>query len=73
MSRAVNAAISFKPLYALMKVGAKQVLKGTAERNGIPWDAAVHQLQNTPEVRLHEVGGPADMRQALETLCRGCS
>ena len=49
LSKAVNAAIGFKPLYALMKVGAKQVYKGTAERNGVPWDATVRQLQATPQ------------------------
>lgn len=50
LSRMVNAAIGFKPLYAVMKVAAKQVLKSTAERNGVPWDRTVQQLQNTPEV-----------------------
>jgi hypothetical protein len=49
LSKAVNAAIGFKPLYALMKVAAKQVYKGTAERNGVPWDATVRQLQSTPQ------------------------
>jgi len=48
----VNAAIGIKPLFAVMKVAAKQVLKSTAERNGIPWDNTVQQLQNTPEVLL---------------------
>lgn len=33
-----------------MKLAAKQVLKSTAEKNGIPWDSTVQQLQNTPEV-----------------------
>lgn len=50
LSKMVNAAIGFKPLYAVMKVAAKQVLKSTAERNGVPWDRTVQQLQNTPEV-----------------------
>ncbi len=43
-------AIGFKPLYTLMKVGAKHVLQSTAERNGVPWRATVRQLENTPEV-----------------------
>ena len=51
LSRLVNAAIGFKPLYALMKVGAKHVLQSTAERNGVPWRATARQLQNTPEAR----------------------
>lgn len=50
LSRVVNAAIGIKPLFAVMKVAAKQVLKSTAERNGVPWDSTVQQLQNTPEV-----------------------
>jgi hypothetical protein len=50
LSKVVNAAIGFKPLYAVMKVAAKQVLKSTAERNGIPWDGTVRQMQSTPEV-----------------------
>ena len=50
LSRAVNVAIGFKPLYTLMKVGAKHVLQSTAERNGVPWRATVRQLENTPEV-----------------------
>lgn len=52
VSRVVNTAISIKPLFAVMKVAAKQVLKRTAERNGIPWDGTVRELQNTPEVLL---------------------
>ena len=50
LSRMVNAAVGIKPLFAVMKVAAKQVLKSTAERNGVPWDSTVQQLQNTPEV-----------------------
>lgn len=49
LSKLVNAAINTKPLYALMKVAAKQVYKSTAERNGVPWDATVRQLQATPQ------------------------
>ena len=52
LSRMVNTAIGIKPLFAVMKVAAKQVLKSTAERNGIPWDGTVRELQNTPEVPL---------------------
>ena len=73
LSRLVNAAIGFKPLYALMKVGAKQVLQSTAERNGVPWRATARQLQNTPEVRpgarprlgvCMQTGPPAQRRRA---------
>ncbi|XP_077245465.1 uncharacterized protein LOC143885271 isoform X1 [Tasmannia lanceolata] len=37
LSRLVAALISFKPLYSLMKLGARQVLISTAERTNIPW------------------------------------
>ena len=37
LSRLVNLLISTKPLYALMKRQARQVLIKTAEKNGIPW------------------------------------
>ena len=62
LSRLVNAAIGFQPLYALMKVGAKHVLQSTAERNGVPWRATVRQLQNTPEARPRHPKHP-------KTLC----
>lgn len=59
LSRLVNAAIGFKPLYALMKVGAKHVLQSTAERNGVPWRATARQLQDTPEARPRTCQAPA--------------
>ncbi|WP_008312293.1 class I SAM-dependent methyltransferase [Leptolyngbya sp. PCC 6406] len=37
LSRLVNVLIGTKPLYALMKRQARQVLIKTAEKNGIPW------------------------------------
>ncbi|XP_021665237.2 uncharacterized protein LOC110653768 isoform X1 [Hevea brasiliensis] len=37
LSRLVGALISFKPLSALLKLGARQVLISTAEKNNIPW------------------------------------
>lgn len=37
LSRWVNLLIRTKPLYALMKRQARQVLIKTAEKNGIPW------------------------------------
>ncbi|TYI06795.1 hypothetical protein ES332_A10G183800v1 [Gossypium tomentosum] len=36
-SRLVEALISFKPFYSLLKLGARQVLISTAEKNNIPW------------------------------------
>ncbi|MGD1940868.1 MAG: class I SAM-dependent methyltransferase [Leptolyngbyaceae cyanobacterium] len=37
LSKVVNRLIQTKPLYALMKQQARQVLIKTAEKNGIPW------------------------------------
>ncbi|XP_028122400.1 uncharacterized protein LOC114319571 isoform X1 [Camellia sinensis] len=37
LSRLVGALISFKPLYSLLKLGARQVLISTAEKTNIPW------------------------------------
>ncbi|XP_058756248.1 uncharacterized protein LOC131629478 isoform X2 [Vicia villosa] len=37
LSRLVRALISFKPLYSILKLGARQVLISTAEKNNIPW------------------------------------
>ncbi|KAK9689899.1 hypothetical protein RND81_09G089400 [Saponaria officinalis] len=37
ISRLVGALISFKPLYSLMKFGARQALISTAEKSNIPW------------------------------------
>ncbi|VFQ88002.1 unnamed protein product [Cuscuta campestris] len=37
LSRIVGALISFKPLYSLLKLGARQVFISTAEKNNIPW------------------------------------
>ena len=37
LSKVVNLLIQTKPLYALMKRQARQVLIKTAEKNGIPW------------------------------------
>ena len=51
LSRLVNAAIGFKPLYSVMKILAKQVMQNTAEKNGIPWRQRVKDLYATPEVR----------------------
>lgn len=37
LSSFVNALISFKPLFSVMKVMARRTLIGTAEKNGITW------------------------------------
>ncbi|EEF26152.1 conserved hypothetical protein, partial [Ricinus communis] len=37
LSRLVGTLLSIKPLSALLKLGARQVLISTAEKNDIPW------------------------------------
>ncbi|XP_011098030.1 uncharacterized protein LOC105176814 [Sesamum indicum] len=37
LSRLVGSLISFKPLYSVLKLGARQVLISTAEKGNIPW------------------------------------
>lgn len=44
LSRCVNLLIQTKPLYALMKQQARQVLIKTAEKNGVPWRQRYQEL-----------------------------
>ncbi|CAI9089257.1 OLC1v1023797C2 [Oldenlandia corymbosa var. corymbosa] len=44
LSRLVGALISFKPLYSVMKLGARQVLISTAEKTNIPWREMTKQI-----------------------------
>ncbi len=44
LSWLVNRLIQTKPIYALMKQQARQVLIKTAEKNGIPWRQTVAEL-----------------------------
>ncbi|KAF5756438.1 putative demethylmenaquinone methyltransferase [Helianthus annuus] len=37
LSRLVGALIAFKPLYSVLKLGARQVLISTAEKTNVPW------------------------------------
>jgi ubiquinone/menaquinone biosynthesis C-methylase UbiE len=47
LSRVVNRLIKTKPIYALMKQQARQVLIKTAEKNGIPWRDNTQALLNS--------------------------
>ncbi|MCU0552760.1 MAG: class I SAM-dependent methyltransferase [Leptolyngbya sp. Prado105] len=47
LSRCVNLLIQTKPIYAVMKQQARQVLIKTAEQNGIPWRKQVEELMNS--------------------------
>lgn len=44
LSRCVNLLIQTKPIYAVMKQQARQVLIKTAEKNGIPWQQQYEEL-----------------------------
>ncbi len=55
LSRFVNSLIRTKPIYAVLKQQARQVLIKTAEKNGIPW------RQHSAE--LAESGVQADLAQ----------
>eukprot|EP01031_Cornospumella_fuschlensis_P037151 gene37151-45093_t len=46
LSQAVNALISCKPLFNLMKQGARNVLISTAEKNNVPWRQRARDLQS---------------------------
>eukprot|EP00897_Mesotaenium_endlicherianum_P002495 jgi/Mesen1/2273/ME000154S01444 len=46
----VNSLISFKPLFGLMKFGARQALISAAEKKGVAWRKLAADLRNSPEV-----------------------
>jgi ubiquinone/menaquinone biosynthesis C-methylase UbiE len=52
LSQVVNRLIQTKPLYALMKRQARQVLIKTAEKNGIPWRQTCAEYE-TSNVAAH--------------------
>ncbi|NER85096.1 MAG: class I SAM-dependent methyltransferase, partial [Leptolyngbya sp. SIO1D8] len=64
LSKCVNLLIHTKPLYALMKRQARQVLIKTAEKNGISWRQTHEQLAASdihtllPTLTNPEIGYP---------------
>jgi ubiquinone/menaquinone biosynthesis C-methylase UbiE len=46
LSKAVNAAINFPPLFGVMKIFAKNAIQSTAQKNGVPWSEAVTTLSS---------------------------
>ena len=59
LSRFVNLLIDTKPIYALMKRQARQVLISTAEKNGIPWRENYAQLEASGvKQKLTEIVNP---------------
>jgi ubiquinone/menaquinone biosynthesis C-methylase UbiE len=60
LSRMVNLLIKTKPIYAVMKQQARQVLIKTAEKNGIPWrDNTQTLLDSGVKDRLQTFTNPA--------------
>ncbi|ELR97726.1 class I SAM-dependent methyltransferase [Gloeocapsa sp. PCC 73106] len=59
LSRLVNLLISTKPLYAVMKYQARQVIIKTAEKKGIPWRESCQALQaEGVETKLSSLTNP---------------
>jgi len=50
LSDFVNMLISFKPLFGMMKVGARNTLISTAEKNNIPWRALSQNLRTKMDI-----------------------
>ncbi|MQL80531.1 hypothetical protein Taro_012966, partial [Colocasia esculenta] len=44
LSRLVGALISFKPLYFLMKMAARELIISTAEKSNVPWRAMANEI-----------------------------
>lgn len=60
LSRCVNRLIQTKPIYAVMKQQARQVLIKTAEKNGIPWRQNYETLANSGiQQQLEQIINPA--------------
>ncbi|XP_072958422.1 uncharacterized protein [Typha angustifolia] len=60
LSRLVGALIAFKPLYSLMKVGARNVLIKTAEKSNVPWrDMAKKILESDVYEELEKIRDPS--------------
>lgn len=49
VSDVVNALISFKPLFSIMKIAARRTLINTAEKNGIMWTQTAQNLEKIQE------------------------
>jgi len=59
LSRFVNVLIQTKPIYAVMKRQARQVLIKTAEKNGIPWRKNYEELEASGvKKRLAQITNP---------------
>lgn len=61
LSRLVGALISFKPLYSLLKLGARQVLISTAEKTNVPWRAMTKEILESDVYKEMETIQNADI------------
>ncbi|GLT50247.1 hypothetical protein SLA2020_237450 [Shorea laevis] len=60
VSRVVKSLISFKPLYSVLKLGARQVFISTAEKKNIPWrDMTKEILESDVYKELETVENPS--------------
>ncbi|XP_030928908.1 uncharacterized protein LOC115955020 [Quercus lobata] len=60
LSRLVRTIISFKPLYSLLKLGARNVLISTAEKKNIPWREMTKEiLESDVYKELERVQNPS--------------
>ncbi|KAK9088937.1 hypothetical protein Scep_028019 [Stephania cephalantha] len=60
ISRLVGALISFKPLYSVLKLGARQVLISTAEKTNIPWrEMAKEVLESEVYKEMESIQDPS--------------
>ncbi|XP_028778213.1 uncharacterized protein LOC114734738 isoform X2 [Neltuma alba] len=74
ISRLVVALISFKPLYSILKLGARQVLISTAEKNNIPWREMAKEIlesdayKELESIRDHSLEYPDSAEAEAATL-----
>ncbi|NP_001312493.1 uncharacterized LOC107793530 [Nicotiana tabacum] len=60
LSRLVGALISFKPLFSILKLGARQVLISTAEKTNIPWREMTKEILDSDVYKeLESIQNPA--------------
>lgn len=60
LSQFVNVLIQTKPIYAVMKHQARQVIVKTAEKNGIPWRKKCEELAASPALQqLNQITNPS--------------
>lgn len=54
LSRFVGALISFKPLFSILKLGARRVLISTAEKTNIPWREMTNEILESDVYKVME-------------------